>query len=797
MRTPRSAENLERFRQVFEKSPNAYLLLAPDFTILACNEAYERHVGRLREHLVGRPLFDVFPVANPAQRQRLQASLAWVFRERRRHTLPLMRYPVAHVATLANDDHAGRFWTVTHVPILNAAGEVECILSHPADIAELTRLRRADAEAATPAALDPVAVAASPASQWVSGMQQLSGAERQYLQQLFKQAPGFVCVLQGPQHRVELANDAFYQLIGHRSVQGHELARALPEVVEQGFLAKLDAVLATGQPQVGRAIPLSLQREKEGPLEPRYIDLVFQPIREADDTVSGIFVQGHDVTDAHELAQALAYQAAHDPLTGLLNRREFAARVEAMLERGPQPPAAGPSVPEPPAADPVVAEPFALPQVPVVPMIAEGSIDVARDANVGTTGRHVLLYFDLDQFKIVNDQWGHAAGDELLRQVAALLQHKVRTTDILARLGGDEFALVLCDCPPDAALRVAQQLRQAIDALVFLWQGQRYGVSLSVGLVAFGPALGLGFELALSHADAACFLAKEKGRNRIQVFHPADDELHRRHREMGWVARLHDCLAQDRVVLYAQRIVPMQPGLGAELTWELLARLQEPDGSLVLPAAFIPAAERFGLMPALDRHILRKVFAHLHHLPAPLRKSTRYFVNVSGSTLNQEDLPRFVQSLLATYPRVLPQQVCFEVTETAAVSNLAATACAMQQLVDQGFRFALDDFGSGMASFAYLRQLPVQYVKIDGEFVRDILSDPVDDAMVQAVAKVARTMGIQTVAEFVESRAIQERLLALGVDYGQGFGLDYPRPLAEVLADPVPPAADDQPQPVP
>ncbi len=724
---------VERFRQVFEKSPNAYLLLAPDFTIIACNEAYEQAVGRLRDAMVGRLLFEVFPAANPEQRERVQASLAWVFRERRRHTLPMLQYPVAHLATLASDSPE-RWWTVTHVPLFNVAGDVECVLSHPTDITELTRLRANQGGQAV-ALVEAHGLTEEPVSdvQWVRGMQHMLAAERDYLQQLFKQAPGFICVLRGPNHVFELANDAYLQLVGHRTVLGQRLVDALPEVAEQGYLDRLDTVLATGTPFIGRALPIALQREAHGPLEERYIDLVYQPIRELDGTVSGIFVQGHDVTDAHELAREVAWQAAHDPLTGLYNRREFASQLDALAQ--------------------VCDEPSA----------AEGP--------------HALLYLDIDQFKLVNDHCGHASGDELLRQVADTLKQQVRASDILARLGGDEFALVLRNCPLEVAVRIANALRERIATLDFVWAGRRFGTTLSVGLVAFGSALSVPFEQALSQADAACFLAKEKGRNRVQVYRHGDAEMHRQRHDMDWASRLRDCMAEDRVVLYGQRIVDLRDPGGVTHAWEMLARLREPDGTLVPPSAFIPAAERYGIMPALDRHIIRLVFVRMHHMPEPKRSATSYFVNLSGATLNDDTLPEYVQALQAEFFDVHPEQVCFEVTETAAVSNLNLAAAAMQQLVDQGYRFALDDFGSGMSSFSYLRRLPVQYVKIDGEFVQGILHDPVNAAMVDAVTRVAHTMGILTIAEFVESPDILQRLVSLGVDFGQGFGLHEPEPM--------------------
>lgn len=583
-------------------------------------------------------------------------------------------------------------------------------------------------------------------------VQALLRAERERMYALFQQAPGFICLLCGPRHVYEMANDAYYQLIGHRQILGQPLAEVLPEVVAQGFLEKLDRVYATGEPFIGRAVPIQLQRVAGGPLSQCYIDLFYQPIRDPDGTISGIFVQGHDVTEAYELAQEVSFQAAHDPLTGLYNRRAFADRTRDL------------------------------------------------DTEPGT---HALLYMDLDHFKIVNDRCGHAAGDALLVQVARVLQQNVRQSDILARMGGDEFALVLCGCPEEAAEERAHVLRRAVRDMPFVWESRRYSVSLSVGVAAFGgTALGgaasggaapgvatlvhadsggvpaLSFNEALSLADAACFLAKEKGRNRVQVSRPSDEEIARQQSDMDWVDRLKECMRQDRIVLYGQRIAAVQPGQDGDMEcWEVLSRLLDNDGVLVSPGNFVPAAERFGIIDELDRHIIRKAFSRLQKMGAFQRTRTRYFINISGITLGSPGLMAYLSQMLDQYCDVRPANVCFEVTETAAISSLASTAATMRELTRRGFSFALDDFGSGMSSFSYLEKLPVQYLKIDGEFVKGILTRPTGAVIVEAVAKVAHAMDILTVAESVEFEELLPRLRELGVDYGQGYALHRPEPL--------------------
>jgi diguanylate cyclase (GGDEF)-like protein len=547
--------------------------------------------------------------------------------------------------------------------------------------------------------------------------------DRSRLEQLFQQAPGFICVLRGPTHIFELANDAYYQLVGHRQIIGHALARVLPEVVSQGFLDKLDRVYSTGQPFVGRALPIQLQRLVGGTLEQSYIDLIYQPIFDNERQVTGIFVQGNDVTEAHLLALEVTYQAAHDSLTGLYNRREFAKRTQS----------------------------------------------------IGGSGPHALLYMDLDHFKIVNDRCGHAAGDKLLLAVADVFTECSDQEDVLARLGGDEFALVRRECAPEDAILLANRLRTAVKELSFIWDGKRYGVSLSVGVVCFGDAAKLDFEEALALADAACFLAKQKGRNRIQFTALSDEEVTFQQREMDNATRLKQALIDDRIELYSQRIVPLQPESQYKTSCEVLTRVRDVDGTLVLPGSFIPAAERFGLIEDLDRCVIQKVFMHLQH--PSTRAEGAYFVNLSAVTLSSSGFEEFIEDLVNKCPEVEPAKICFEVTETAAVADMRRTARAMQGLIAQGFRFALDDFGSGMASFSYLQHLPVQFIKIDGDFVRSVLDSAPNAAIVEAVVKVARSMQIATIAEAVENVDLIPELRCMGVDYGQGFALHRPQPL--------------------
>jgi len=383
---------------------------------------------------------------------------------------------------------------------------------------------------------------------------------------------------------------------------------------------------------------------------------------------------------------------------------------------------------------------------------------------------------DIDHFKIVNDRCGHEAGDSLLVEVANTLAAHCDVSSVLARLGGDEFALIIPNCELLAASELAQQLQRAVRDQHFGWEGRRHTVTLSAGVAVFGAAPCPPFAAALGLADAACFLAKEKGRDRVQVAELTDEEVRQQQQDMDTVGRLKEAIAEDRIVLYEQRIARLS-SRGRGTLHEILARLREPGGTIVPPSGFIPAAERFGLIGDLDRHIVRKVFANLAGAAADAEPRC-LFVNLSAVTLSSPGFLAFMEATMATYPSVRPSQLCFEVTETAAVTNIRRTSGAMAQLREKGFEFALDDFGSGMASFSYLKQLPVKYVKIDGEFIKGVALDSASAAIVSSVAKVARSMSVQTIAESVEYPQLIPRLRQLGVDYVQGFAIHKPEPLS-------------------
>ena len=431
-----------------------------------------------------------------------------------------------------------------------------------------------------------------------------------------------------------------------------------------------------------------------------------------------------DVTEQHDLAEQLKYQANHDHLTGLINRREFERRCQR-------------------------------------------SLDSARS----TATRHAVCYLDLDQFKIVNDTCGHAAGDELLRQIASALSALVRDRDTLARLGGDEFGLLLEHCSTEAAVATAEKLRAEIEALRFQWDGRSFRVSASIGIAVISEA-SESVAAMMACVDAACFAAKEGGRNRVYLYESDDEDLARRHGEMQWVSRITQGLEDDRFELAVQPIVGLASGSGER--FEILLRMRASDGSLVLPGVFLPAAERYNLAPTLDRVVIDKTFAWLARDRDRLAALEQCAVNLSAHSLVDREFPRFLTERFDRYG-VPPEKICFEITETAAISRLTEAAKFMREVGALGCEFSLDDFGTGLSSFAYLKNLPVDYIKIDGLFVREAALDPVSLAMVRSIHDIGHVMGKRTIAECVEDEAVLAVVRAIGIDYAQGYAIGKPR----------------------
>jgi diguanylate cyclase (GGDEF)-like protein len=439
-----------------------------------------------------------------------------------------------------------------------------------------------------------------------------------------------------------------------------------------------------------------------------------------------------EVRRSHRVAEATIRRLAYyDHLTGLVNRNEFDRHLNMALESA-----------------------------------AQGEVE------------HVLLYLDLDQFKVINDTCGHQAGDELLSQLAVVLRDKIRSHDILARLGGDEFGLLLQCCPTEQAKHIAESIREAVSCFRFVWRENSFSIGVSIGMAAISAHARDANEV-LSAADIACYTAKELGRDRIHIYMDDDTELLRRHNEMQWVAKIKDALDEDRFVLHRQRMMSLDSKCQAEQCYyEFLVRMKGADGDLILPGAFIPAAERYGVMARLDRWVVKaviEILAEEYHEGAGENDPGLCFINLSGASLNDDMLFSFIRQQI-THHRLPPELLCFEITETAAISNLQYAVEFIKNVRKLGCQFALDDFGAGLSSFSYLRALPVDYLKIDGAFVRDILNDPMNYAIVQAVNQIGHVAGLRTIAESVETDTVLKAVRDIGVDLAQGYEISMPEP---------------------
>lgn len=427
---------------------------------------------------------------------------------------------------------------------------------------------------------------------------------------------------------------------------------------------------------------------------------------------------------------AIQHLALHDALTGLSNRTSFLRALDRLIEH-------------------------------------------ARSRD----GRHSLLFLDLDQFKVVNDTCGHLAGDEMLKQLAGVLHRSIRSNDQLARLGGDEFCILLDNCTLERAREVAESLRIAVHNFRFFWNGKLFSVGVSIGIVGIDRNSGNANDI-LSAADLACYAAKDRGRDAIQVYQRDDLELTRRRGEMDWVRRIDDALHSGGFHLWRQPIRSLGEG-GNIHHYELLLRLLDSDGSVILPGAFLPAAERYDRMRDVDRWVVDQALAYVgRHC---VSGDQFHAINLSGASMGDDSLRDFVGKRMAVHG-VDPRSICFEVTETVAIANFKAAVEFMQSLRQLGCRFALDDFGSGLSSFAYLKSLPVDFIKIDGRFIGNLGTDAMDRAIVEAIHRVAHVARLRTIAEFVEDAHQADVLRAIGVDFAQGYGIGRPEPLPKPAA---------------
>ncbi|MGB7566943.1 MAG: EAL domain-containing protein [Chitinivibrionales bacterium] len=457
------------------------------------------------------------------------------------------------------------------------------------------------------------------------------------------------------------------------------------------------------------------------------------PLFDRKEEVSGSLFIFHDVTASHELSDRISYQQSHDQLTGLLSRSAFKQHLAQLLK------------------------------------------DARRNNKA-----HALCYLDLDEFKIINDTCGHLAGDQLLKEVASALQRKVRQTDLIARLGGDEFAILLVNCSLAKANEIAGAMCAAVRGLHFSRKEKTFTVGASIGVVGINAA-SKGVESILSAADGSCYLAKEKGGNRAHLHIDDDRELSRRSGEMHYVPRITNALERNMFRLYYQPIVPVLSD-EKKVWYEILLRMLDHDGKILAPMNFLPAAERYDMMPAIDRWVLKAFFSFFKSNLAGTADGGNFTcdINVSGATLNDQSFLDFVKEHLSGFA-VPPDILCFEITETAAIANFNEALKFIGELKELGCRFSLDDFGSGVSSFKYLKDLPVDFLKIDGSFIKNVNGNGLDNAIVTAVNEIGHLMGIKTVAEFVESEAIFKKLREIKIDFAQGYWIAKPRPLEESL----------------
>lgn len=453
------------------------------------------------------------------------------------------------------------------------------------------------------------------------------------------------------------------------------------------------------------------------------------PIFDSKDKLAGGVLCLRDVTIAREYLERRSWEASHDLLTGLVNRREFENRItEAM--------------------------------------------DKASDVDQ----QYVVCYMDLDRFKVVNDSCGHGAGDDLLKQLTRIMRSHVRESDTLARLGGDEFGLLLEGCDEARGVKIANALLSGVEEFQFSWEKQVYTVGISIGLTTITSETFSSNEV-LGQADSACYWAKEQGRHRVCIFKESDMDLAARRSQTGWVGRISSALKEDRFVLYHQIYRSLSSDDGSCLHLEVLLRMISDDGEIILPGRFLPAAERYNLMPEVDRWVINNVFSGFHILKkSHYGQALMVNINLSGASINSLDLLDFIKEKITEF-NVDPKCLCFEVTETVAVKHMQSAIEFINACKDLGIKFALDDFGTGTSSFGYLKNLPVDYLKIDGGFVQNLEKDPVDRAMTETINRIGHIMGKITIAEFAENQSIVNILDDMGVDFAQGFGVCRPKPL--------------------
>lgn len=532
---------------------------------------------------------------------------------------------------------------------------------------------------------------------------------------------------------VEYLNSVAERLIGW--TQGDVLSKRLDQFIQtfnevSGRLQESSVDRCLREQHMVHETQAVVMRNRDG--QELKIEVSASPIKDRKGRLIGAIMVFRDVTEKRLMEQRLSYQSTHDALTGLTNRNEFEQRLERAL---------------------------------------------IRSAESGM--KYVLCYVDLDQFKVVNDTSGHRSGDKLLKAVAELLLQKIRRyRDTVARLGGDEFVVLLEDCSIEKAAEIADTMCRSIQDYRFSVDEKVFSLGASIGVVPIVPETHT-VENALGMADSACYMAKEKGRNRVHVYHPEDEEMVKRQGEMHIISEINDAFEKDLFELHYQSI-ERADGLDEGLHFEILIRMRDQEGKILSPAFFLGAAERYNLAPKIDRWVIETMFTWLGQHPEQLQRLNCCAINLSGLSFSDGDFYAFIENQLSQH-NIPAHKICFEVTETAAITNLHQASGFISAVRELGCLFALDDFGSGMSSFAYLKNLPVDYLKIDGMFVRDVINDRIDYAMVRSINEVGHVLGLKTVAECVEDEPILEKMREIGVDYLQGYYFAKPRPLSEML----------------
>jgi diguanylate cyclase (GGDEF)-like protein/PAS domain S-box-containing protein len=673
----------DRFRKAFHASPDAIVLSAlADGRVLEVNDAFEQITGYRREEVLGKTTEQLKYWRHPHERADFIAAL------KERGSIRNWR--------AALRTRAGEF------RVCEVAAEFIDLHGTPAMLSIARDVT--DRELAEQALIE---------------------SERNY-RDLYENTPAIYLTI-GPARDIRSVNRFCAAALGYQSAA--ELAgKPLLDLVFQDDRAATATFVerSFGAPDSAETCEQRLVR-RDGSI--MWVKLTVRCV-EAPDGERQVVAVCDDVTNTRRLYEQLSFQASHDMLTGLVNRRGFEQRLQWLLS---------------------------APQIEEV--------------------EHILFYLNFDNFKVINDTCGHLAGDVLLRKLGNLLRQHVRRHDTLARFGGDEFAVLMEYSGMEAALNTAADLLKKIAQFRFAWSDQTLAVGLSIGLASTSGTTNM-VEL-LERADSACRTAKDKGGNRVHVYRDDDLAISSRTQDLKWVARINRALDNNQFMLYCQQIAPAG-GIGAihGNHYEILVRMRDADGGTIAPGAFLPAAERYRLAPRLDRWVIEAALQWLAQSATRVDELELCAINLSGLSLGIDEFVQFVVSKLAE-SSIPPEKICFEITETAAIADISSAQQFIRVLKEQGCKFALDDFGSGLSSFAYLKNLPIDFLKIDGMFVRNIVEDAADFAMVKSINDIGRVLNIRTIAEFVENDGILQKLREIGVDYVQGYGIGRPRPLGE------------------